>query len=471
MDYGSALFWFVSLTVASIPVVPRQLRPLVLLLSSYGFLALWSPPGLGVLVFVTVIAYLSGRIAEVQRSRAVIGLCVAATISPLCILKFIVPILPGYDVALGSEGNGGFLLQFGLSFFTLQAVGYILEVRYGQILAERRCTRLALYLAFFPKLLAGPIERAGTFMSRLGDIRPPHIPDIIYAGKLILLGLFSKFVLADTLADVGVELSGAETAGGAVVALSCAAYSYQIYLDFLGYSAIAIGVGQLFGIELSENFRTPYAARSLQQFWRCWHMTLSFWFRDFVYKPLGGSRSSERTRWATVMLVFIFSGLWHGSALTFLIWGGLHGALYLIGTSTLAPRRRAWARFGLLRVPLVHHFLQVAFVFVATTVAWVFFRSPDVTQSLDVLGRAAGTVGSMDYFSLGTVSDRTVILAVGLLLTLAIFDISRIFERFPKQEPTPMWARVGQFVALDAMIIGSLIFGSGEGSSFIYFRF
>jgi len=467
---GFAVVWLVVATLAGVLVTPQRFRPSVLLFGSYTFLALWSLPGLGVLCCVTAIAYLSGRAVEAQRSSLVTGVCIGATLLPLCLLRFMAPGASGLGVVAGGEGVSGLLLPFGLSFFTLQAVGYVLDVRLSRIPAERRCTPLALYLAFFPKLLAGPIERASAFIPQLPSIRFPRDREIVRAGKCILLGLFAKYVLADALARVGAELSQDENAGGAIVALSCLAYSYEIYLDFFGYSIIAIGVGRLLGLELSDNFRTPYAARSLQEFWRRWHMTLSFWFRDYVYKPLGGSRTSESKRWVVVMLVFLFSGLWHGQAATFLVWGGLHGALYLIGTSTLGPRRRAWEALGLLRAPTVHRLLQTAVVFLAATVAWVFFRSPNVSEALNILSRATG-FASGDYLGLGGVGGQSVFLALGLLLAVAILDASRFLEVFPQRTASSNLGWVGELVALDAMLLALLLFGSGGGQSFIYFSF
>jgi len=469
MDYISILLLLSVASLAANLICPVHARRVVLLLGSYVFLALWNLPGLGILVLVTALTYFAGLVVETKPSRYVVGFCIVAILLPMCLVRLGTPRAFYLDLASDEQRFGSFV-PFGLSFFTLQAVGYLLDIRLTGGRACRRWLPVALYLAFFPKLLAGPIERGGMFIPQLIAIRLPDVNQVIYASKCILLGLFSKLVIANALAGFGAEIARSKTAGGGLVALACVAYSYEIYLDFFAYSVIAVGVAKLLGINLSDNFRTPYAARTLRDFWRRWHITLSFWFRDYIYKPLGGSRANEIRRWGIVLLVFVCSGLWHGSAWTFALWGGLHGILYLVGVSTLASRQRISSRLGLTRVPRFYASLQGITVFTAVTAAWVFFRSPNVGQALGTLSLAVG-LGSTNYWSLGTIGAESVLLACGILVVIACLDLSGLLETFQRGEPRSAWGRFAELATIDGMLMALLLVGTDGGTSFIYFSF
>jgi len=277
------------------------------------------------------------------------------------------------------------VLPVGISFFTFQAMAYCIDAYNKKISPERNLGRLTLFLAFFPKLMAGPIERGKNLLPQLKKSNNIDSEVFVSGGWLILWGFFKKIVIADRLAiyvDMIFSQPGAYT--GWSLILGAYFFTFQIYCDFSGYTDIARGISRLLGIDLMENFRFPYFATSIQSFWRRWHISLTSWFRDYLYYPLGGNRTTAG-RWTTnIMIVFLLSGLWHGAAWTFIFWGGLHGICYLADVKTMRYRDAICEAIGFRGIPLALWRGFVTFNIVA--VGWIFFRAGSLADALYYIG-------------------------------------------------------------------------------------
>ncbi len=320
--------------------------------------------------------------SQATRKRALIA-AIVFDLGLLCVFKYLGFFVSEMDGALDSIGLGSplplvqIVLPIGISFFTFQAISYVVDVYRGDTRAAS-LVEVAILQAFFPHLVAGPIVRAEELLPQL---RTPRDPRAVLAGPAIFLvvgGLLKKTVIADELARSVVDPVYSDPGAHSAAELTLAFYAFaaQIYCDFSGYTDMAIGLALLLGYQLPQNFNRPYMALSLRDFWRRWHMTLSRWLRDYLYIPLGGNRGGNRRTYRNLMITMLLGGLWHGAAWTFLIWGGIHGA-------ALSGERWARERFAGFRVPPWAAWLVT---FHVVCIAWVFFRAPDLGTAFDLLG-------------------------------------------------------------------------------------
>ena len=397
--------------------------------------------------------------SAVARKRALIG-AIAFDLGLLAVFKYLGFFVSELDGALGSIGLGSplpivqIVLPIGISFFTFQAISYVVDVYRGETRAASLLD-VAILQAFFPHLVAGPIVRANELLPQL---RTPRDPRAVLAGPAIFLivgGLIKKTVVADELARRVVDPVYSDPAAHSSAELTLAFYAFaaQIYCDFSGYTDMAIGLALLLGYQLPQNFNRPYLALSLRDFWRRWHMTLSRWLRDYLYVPLGGNRRGRRRTYGNVMLTMLLGGLWHGAAWTFLIWGGIHGG-------ALSVERWARERFGgRVRVPAWAAWLVT---FHVVCIAWVFFRAPDLGTAFDVLG-GLGLSGPSPLVTLPLVSLVAAAVAVQAL-------------------PPGWWRQaeewfVGRPLALQGAAVGAVLVvadaavGQQGVAPFIYFQF
>ncbi len=400
-------------------------------------------------------------------ARVLVAIGVAGNLMVLAFFKYY-----GFfvtSVAAGTERLGfsvappllDIILPVGISFFTFQALSYVIDVFRGRLEAASTLD-FAVYLAFFPQLVAGPIVRGSEFLPQMARPRDPRRLDATRAFYLILIGLAKKIVIADFLASNIVDAAFATPGQFSSLELLIALYAYsvQIYADFSAYSDIAIGVAQLLGFQFPDNFNSPYAAVSIQDFWRRWHMTLSRWLRDYLYIPLGGNRGSSLVTYRNLMLTMLLGGLWHGASWTFVFWGGLHG-VWLVWEhrrQELRVRRDLPAPAdtpGRRVVRRVITFHLVAF-------AWVFFRSPSFSQAWEFISR------------LVTGGPGTGAISLGILLAIAVGigaqyvpkgAVSSALDRLSRLRPSAQGALLGiALVAIDAL-------GPQGVASFIYFQF
>ena len=296
------------------------------------------------------------------------------------------------------------ILPVGISFYTFQTMSYTIDVYRGKIPAERDFVTFALYVTFFPQLVAGPIERAGALLPQLSGKRRPSREDYAAGIQLLISGFFRKVVIADLCGRfVDRVYGGTGTADGAAVAVATLLFAVQIYCDFAGYSEIAAGSARLMGIRLMRNFDRPYLSGSIREFWRRWHISLSGWFTDYIYIPLGGSRKGLKRQIIATLAVFAASGLWHGARWTFVLWGLFHGALMVLELLLPTPKTEKY------------RWLRVGLTFGAVTLSWVFFRSGSLDQALAFF---AALIHPWDLAAAGEMLEMSSLDTMQLLLAL-----------------------------------------------------
>ncbi len=456
-------FVFLAVVLAAFYASPRPLRKPVLLAASYFFYASWNPWFIPLLLTLTLVDYGAGILLEtVRASRRTLVLfaSLSANLGFLGFFKYTNFLLGNLRALTGGDPAAyhlAIVLPLGISFHTFQSMSYVIDVYRGEQKAIRNLLDYALFICFFPQLVAGPIVRARDFFRDLLGWRPPTTGDVTRGLFLLFLGLAKKMALADSFAIVADRYFG-DVAGnpGAPAAWSGVfAFGMQIYFDFSGYTDMAIGMARLFGFHFPVNFRRPYLAASVTEFWRRWHISLSSWLRDYLYVPLGGSRRGRLATYRNLMITMLLGGLWHGASWNFVIWGGYHGALL--------ATERALGRGGdarLERRPWLYPARALA-TFVLVLVGWVFFRAADFATARLVIGRmAAGGAGAwlLETWHVGLVA---VALAVALLE-----ETRGAFERLMA---APAWAYA---TALAAIFFCIEIFGVTERAiPFIYFQF
>jgi D-alanyl-lipoteichoic acid acyltransferase DltB (MBOAT superfamily) len=368
------------------------------------------------------------------------------------------------------------ILPIGLSFHTFQSLSYTIEVYRGNQKAERNLGILALYVMYYPQLVAGPIERPQNLLHQLKEEHVFECQRVTDGLKLMVWGLFKKMVIADRLAVVVDHVYGNGKHSGPQFILATIFFSYQIYCDFSGYSDVAIGAAQVMGVRLKTNFDRPYAARSISEFWRRWHMSLSTWFKDYVYIPLGGNRVSLARWCVSIGIVFLVSGLWHGANYTFLAWGALFGFYMIFGRITKGIREKFVDLVGLNRIPRIHTAFQIITVFLLTGFAWIFFRAKDFDTAMHIIGRMDNGWKPWSHLheiipcikGMGvTLSDF--IWCISLIVVLEVVSWMEAGERmrhFMADRPLIMrWA----FLIVIIMLI--LNFSATKQIPFIYFQF
>lgn len=359
-----------------------------------------------------------------------------------------------------------FVLPVGISFYTFQTLSYTIDVYRRKLEPETHLGRFALYVSFFPQLVAGPIERAVNLLPELKK-KVDIDPDQIAVGlKLILWGLFKKMVIADRLADYVNRIYGdVDGQTGTTLLIATYFFAFQIYCDFSGYSDIAIGSARMFGIRLMQNFRLPYLAKGISDFWSRWHISLTTWFRDYLYFPLGGNRVSVARWMVNIAAVFLISGLWHGAQWTYVIWGAIHAGLYFV-ERLLQPLRDKCNQMkgvGLFLFRAVSMFLT----FHAVVVAWVFFRAESLTDGLTIIKKFAMDVPSKLYIGSSSVEFGLSVLLIFLLISVQFlqhFKLAPFYQSRGKWHW--LWVWIGSLlVALAILLLGK------SNNDFIYFQF
>lgn len=456
--------------------LPKSWRHPVLLAASYYFYMCSVPWYLTVIVAITLIDFVAGiRIEEASSPRSRRTYLIVSLVSNLGILgafKY-----AGFFTANINDVFGlnlpvlRLILPLGISFHTFQAIAYTVEVYRGRCPAERSLLRYSLYVAFFPQMVAGPIERPFNLLPQLHATQQLRAENFTSGLRLAMWGLFKKVVVADTLAQpVNVVYGYPQQFSGQVLILGTFFFSIQIYCDFSGYSDIARGIARMMGFNLMVNFRQPYFARSIGEFWHRWHISLSTWFRDYLYLPLGGSRVSSLEHAANLLVVFLVSGFWHGANWTFVIWGGLHG-LYLVGAVLTAPlRERIRTKVGVDPSGRLLAVLQVLATFTFVTVAWVFFRAANVRDGMFIVSHMLDWHGFhiIDLFALGLPRFELAI----AFLTIAIVGVTEWIIVHQPPTVARLWAkRPYRWGCYYACAFGIVFFGVFERVQFIYFQF
>jgi alginate O-acetyltransferase complex protein AlgI len=468
MLFNSVHFiWFLPLVITLYYLLPGRLRWILLLAASYTFYMFWKVEYAALILGSTFIDFWAGRQMGKRPDRHArlpfLLLSLATNLGLLLTFK--------YAGFFGETINTLFdahltplnlLLPVGISFYTFQSVGYMVDVYRGRSVPEQHFGYFALFVAYWPQLVAGPIERYHHIGPQLHAVHKLRYENLAHGFRLIVLGFFAKMVVADNLAAVVNAFYANPTGfGRRDAAIALVSYSFQIYCDFYGYSLIAIGAARLMGVQLADNFRTPYLSASVAEFWQRWHISLSTWFRDYLFIPLGGSRVGL-ARWAfNALVVFTVSGFWHGARWTFVIWGAAWGLFYVLEkliskafpTAKSSEAATAWSVGRLLRVPLI---------FAVATAAWVPFRSESVAKMATVWDALVHQHAGITHFSLSPITYG----ALGLFLLLDVLHYRDRPDVWLGNRP--VWLRWAIYTIL---IFGTLAFAAVEEVPFIYFQF
>jgi alginate O-acetyltransferase complex protein AlgI len=477
------VFYFLPIVLALHFVVPRRLRNAVLLLASLVFYAWGEQDRVALLLASIVVAWAGGRVigppeaGRGTRARLALWSVVLASLGLLAYYKYLGFVVANGNALLAAAGVPPLevlpvVMPLGISFFTFQAVSYVVDVHRGDVAPERSLLRFALYKSFFPQLIAGPIVRYRDVATQVGERRITR-EDFVAGIRRFVVGLGKKVLIANSAARTADAIFAvpASDLTAAVAWLGIACYTLQIYFDFSGYSDMAIGLGRMFGFRFLENFRWPYAAVSMTDFWRRWHVSLSTWFRDYVYVPLGGNRRGPGRTAVNLLVVFFLCGLWHGAAWTFVLWGLFHGVFLLAERAGLA---RVLDRAA---APVRH-----LYVVVAVMLGWVLFRSESVPAALGYYGALAGLSGSSGLahpFALYADGECVLVLAAGALGSLPWVPWLR--DRLARLEAAaPPLTTGGLALGREAAVLAGLVvtfvaaaarLASGTHNPFIYFRF
>lgn len=355
-----------------------------------------------------------------------------------------------------------FMLPVGISFYTFQTLGYLIDIYRGKYPAERHFGYYCLFVSFFPQLLSGPIGRGDILLPQFKKIRDFDPAQASYGLKLMAVGYFKKLVIAELLApSINSIYDNPADYTGLVFPVATIMFTIQIYCDFSGYTDIAIGCAKLFGIELQENFKSPYFSRSIREFWSRWHISLSTWFRDYVYIPLGGSRKGTFRHCLNLALTFLVSGLWHGAGLHYIVWGAVHG-VYQILEIWIKPKRR-------------HGFSSLLLTFAGVCFAWVFFRADTLQDAWIILSRSLYGIGDFSSYlknaviSLDMSYSHMIYLCIPVLL-LAVYDYvslkTDVIARISSCRP---WIRYPVYILFLLIIL--LFSEKGVSTEFYYFQF
>jgi alginate O-acetyltransferase complex protein AlgI len=464
--------------------IPHRFRWAWLLGASCYFYMAFIPVYIFILFFLIAVDYVAGMLIEDStgaRRRSWLIMSLIANIGMLAVFKYF-NFLNANTRAIAEVFHWPYgmpalslILPIGLSFHTFQAMSYTIEVYRGRQKAERHLGIYALYVMFFPQLVAGPIERPQHLLPQFYERHEFDYERVTSGLRRIAWGLFMKVVIADRLARyVNLVYNDPSSFEGLTLVLATIFFAFQIYCDFAGYSHIAIGTAEVMGFRLIENFNRPYLAQSIGEFWSRWHISLSTWFRDYVYIPLGGNRVPKPRWYFNLFVTFLLSGLWHGANWTFVIWGALNGFYLISSIVTASARERLTSAIGLSRKPALHGVVRVATTFALTCIAWVFFRAGSLHDAMVVFSHALVTPVPHqvlpDILRAEGITKLEVaysgLLIAGLILIEVITTRVNLIGLFRLQ---PAWVRWPAYYAL-CMAIWMLGI-STEAKAFIYFQF
>lgn len=449
---------FLLVTLILFGFSPKKMRWVTLLVASYFFYMSWHWKYIFLIVLSTIVDFFCARFIYRSDSRNFrrMMLCISLfmNLSLLFFFKyyeFFISSVLNISIDSSSSLYFDFLLPVGISFYTFQTMSYTIDVYQGNQEVENNLGRFALFVTYFPQLVAGPIERAADLLHQLRDGLSLKKENFLPAMEKITWGLFKKIVIADRVAlVVDPVYSNHSEYGAPVLVLASVLFAIQIYCDFSGYSDMAIGISRLFNVKLSKNFDTPYFSRSITEFWRRWHITLSSWFRDYVYIPLGGNRTLKWRWYYNILITFLVSGIWHGANWTFVVWGLFHGFLITMESATTKFSLTTW-----IKVPLT---------FCLVTLGWVVFRADNLNIAWEIINSIftleIGSAGTREQLITTGISKLDLIVSFAAILLMLLYD--KYYTRVNYQ---------GKVAFYQLLIFMILIFGMGGTQAFIYFQF
>ncbi len=494
---SSQFLLFFPIVVLCYFIIPKKARYLWLLAASYYFYMCWNATYALLILASTIITYASGLLLEWCKNQNLPDvkkqkrkkLCVAVSfILNLGILvyfkytNFLIDTLNELFSAISIDLNISsldILLPVGISFYTFQALSYTMDVYRDEIYAEKNFFRYALFVSFFPQLVAGPIERSGNLLKQLAAPTKLLFVNVRDGVLLMLWGYFLKIVIADRAAIYVDTIYGNHTEyPGMYLLLAAFLFSIQIYCDFYGYSVIAMGAARVLGYQLMDNFNAPFLSCSVAELWNRWHISLSSWFKDYLYIPLGGNRKGRLRKNINKIIVFLISGLWHGANWTYVVWGGLNGLYQVIGDLFMPVRDRFVSFFHINRKTFSHRLYQTLFTFCLFTFSFIFFRASSMEQAWEVINSIFTlnnpTIlfdGSLYLCGLDSGNFTLLFLAILVLLVADICKYQGIYlQKVIARQSIAFQSLVVVSAVLFVLLFG--IWGSGYNeSNFIYFQF
>ena len=462
---SGAFLLFLPLTVTAYWLCPAKKRWIMLLAASLVFCLGWDVPCIALLLVEITAAWISCLIVEKHKNRYLFALLLALLFLPLAGYKYSGFLLRALSAALGSHGADSSLrsyaLPVGISFYTFQAVSCVIDVFRGEEKTERNWFRFALFVSFFPQLVAGPIERAGMLMPQLRQEKQFVFDDLCAGTRLVLAGFFQKICAADALAPVVDRIFAQSEPDGSLAVLGAVLFAFQIYFDFAGYAAIAMGCARMMGIRLTRNFRSPYASGSLRDFWRRWHISLSQWFQYYVYRPLGGSKHGLARQLLASCTVFVLSGLWHGANWTFVCWGAFHAACYMAEMLMAHEGRRQrsgrQSRWGM------------AYTLPIIVLSWVLFRAESMSHAVVMYRAMLCPWDIQAAWNTLTVSWPQLLMLI--ISVAAAFRLEHWAYTDDEKLPQTKSVTVGVIVLIGIAVCWLAHLNAGMQNTFIYFQF
>lgn len=483
---------FFPIVVCLYFLMPRRLKNVWLLAVSYFFYMQWNAKYALLLAGSTFITYAGGLFVERFRNRgkevpakACLGLTFALNLLILFFFKYInfaidnINRLAGIVNGEGTLTHFDILLPVGISFYIFQALSYSMDVYRGEIKATRNIGKYALFVSFFPQLVAGPIERSKNL---LGQFDREHKFNVENARKGLLMmawGLFMKMVIADNIAPtVDMVFGNYDGFSGIEIILAVILFAIQIYCDFGGYSLIAIGSAKILDFQLMENFKSPYYAASISEFWKRWHISLTSWFRDYLYIPLGGNRKGKLRKYFNVFFIFFVSGMWHGAAWNYIVWGAMNGIFMIIEEVTANARKQFRSRFLIDTNRFSYRLASRLITFMLVDFTWLFFRANSIREAFLMIKKcfdylAPERIAGLAFVSMGMTTQTAVVLMAAILLLFLVDGMKyKGIDAIEFVFSQGAWFR---YVIYAGLLLGILFFGVYgnlyEQTQFIYFQF
>jgi D-alanyl-lipoteichoic acid acyltransferase DltB (MBOAT superfamily) len=472
-------------------LLPHKYRWFHLLVASCVFYAAFIPVYILILFFTIVIDYIAGIMienAQGKRRKSFLALSIVANVGVLAFFKYYNFFIDNVNELLHLSGSNtaglpllNIILPIGLSFHTFQAMSYTIEVYRGHQKAERHFGIYALYVMFYPQLVAGPIERPQNILHQMHEKKYFNYANMTDGLKIMMWGMFKKVVIADRLAKLTDPVfNNPGDYSPLALLLAAVFFSIQIFCDFSGYSDIAIGSAKTMGFDLMKNFDKPYQAKTIAEFWKRWHISLSTWFRDYLYIPLGGNRVSVPRWYFNLFFVFLVSGFWHGANWTYIIWGGLHGFYLVFAIISESSRKKINTALGITRIPWLYTLIQVFTTYCLVTLAWIFFRANTVTDAFYIIKQMPAAIGDLGkwVFSGQSIKDAIgflpvyqidVVLSFILIFFLESVHLAqRKYDLLAVVRERPLYMRWSIYYFFIILII---FFGVYDNRQFIYFQF
>ncbi len=482
---------FISLFfLAFFPVVvfvyfclPQRYRNIWLLIASYYAYTRWNGLFIFLIIYATLVSYVGGILVDKYHKKAILGTTICLNLAILFWYKYFVFFVDSLNYVLASlklstiHAEFDISLPVGISFFTFQAISYVIDVYRKDTPVEKNPVKYALFISFFPQLVAGPIEKAKNFMKQF-DEKHSFNEHMLMSGFLQMLwGIFLKMVIADRIGVIVDTIYGNITLySGFYMIIGAVCFMIQIFCDFAGYTTIALGAAKGLGFQLTDNFACPFFAQSVAAFWRRWHISLSSWFKEYLYFPLGGSKKGKTRKYINLLIVFAVSGMWHGASWGFLIWGLMNGLFQIIGEITYSVREKAKTFLHINTNEIMYKVLSAGITFLLVAFSFIFFRAETTQDAFHFIQRMFSEWnpwilfdGSIYNLGISEKEIRLLLCMIGVLLFADICKYKQICisDKILKQD---IWGRVTIYIAIIIFLIIFAYYGE-ETSRFIYFAF